>query len=533
MHKEKRCDIMLKKKCMMITAMMIFSVLFGSLSYTRVVEASPTTIFYVDPPSIVNPALTPGNTFTVDVEVSDASYLYAYQVYMTWDGAVLEYDSHVFGGFLADQPEGSATAQRIEPDWVLVGEQTLGQYAGKSAAEGLLFSITFVVLTSGETDLAIDHATFTYYIEVFSPPQQEKITDFPKENGYFSNFTGGQPPVASFDYSRIEPQVGVIVTFNASASYDPDGIIVNYMWDFGDETTSTGMIVTHVYTIAGVYTVTLSVTDDDGLATIAKKSITIGKLSSTISISASPTTIMIGEITTVGGAITPTRVEAIVTVWYRLSEEEPWNFLTTAITDEHSQYIYTWMPLGTGTYELEASWEGDMNTRPAESSTVTVDVVLPHVLAIKLSGEHDYLFMESVKIRLAALVKEAITLEPVSNANVTIEIYDPNGKLWVSDMMVEKLLGTGIYEWESEDTIQRLHLEKGVYLACVNASLEGTIMANDVLQFHIDPLAEQPIQLHLILLFILATALTVSISVWFADHRKLSRKLSEMQKIAY
>jgi len=151
-------------------------------------QATSTTTYYVDPPSVVDPALTPGNSFTVDVKVSDASYLYSWQVYMGWNPAVLEYSSHVFGGFLTDQPGGSSTNVRVESNFVILGEATKGQYAGKTADEGLLFLITFNVLAVESSDtIAIDHATFTYYIEVFTPPQQNKVTNFPKENGYFSN----------------------------------------------------------------------------------------------------------------------------------------------------------------------------------------------------------------------------------------------------------------------------------------------------------------------------------------------------------
>ncbi|MCK4885425.1 PKD domain-containing protein, partial [Candidatus Bathyarchaeota archaeon] len=45
---------------------------------------------------------------------------------------------------------------------------------------------------------------------------------------------------------------------------DPDGTIVSYSWDFGDGTTATGVTVDHAYSEDGNYTVTLTVTDDDG-----------------------------------------------------------------------------------------------------------------------------------------------------------------------------------------------------------------------------------------------------------------------------
>jgi len=333
------------------------------------------------------------------------------------------------------------------------------------------------------------------------------------------------PPHASFFYSPIEPQVDETVTFDASASFDLDGTIETYAWDFGDGTTDTAIIVTHIFTTTGSYNVTLTVTDDDGLSDASAQSVTVAKLSSTIFVTTSTTTLTIGENITINGCISPTRAGATVTIEHRLLGGT-WSILTAATTDENSECSHIWIPSKTGTYELEASWPGDVNTLPAESLIVTIDVIPPRLLSIKLSGEHDYLLMERVKIRLAALVRNAATMEPVSNANVTISIYNPDGTHWLSDTMVEKLAETGVYEWESEGTIQQLHLEKGVYLAHVNASSEGSLVASDIIEFHIDPPSEEPVQLHLILLSVLATA----ISVWYIQHRRLSKKLSELQK---
>jgi len=77
-----------------------------------------------------------------------------------------------------------------------------------------------------------------------------------------------QPPFASFTYNPTYPEANQIVTFNASASYDPDGSIVSYTWDFGDGTplvTENDPITYHTYTSYGDYTVKLTVTDNDGL----------------------------------------------------------------------------------------------------------------------------------------------------------------------------------------------------------------------------------------------------------------------------
>jgi len=75
---------------------------------------------------------------------------------------------------------------------------------------------------------------------------------------------GNTPPIANFSYSPTDPKVGDIICFNASSSHDPDGEIVNYTWDFGDGNVSYGEIVTHAYSSAGIYNVTLTVRDDVG-----------------------------------------------------------------------------------------------------------------------------------------------------------------------------------------------------------------------------------------------------------------------------
>ncbi len=81
------------------------------------------------------------------------------------------------------------------------------------------------------------------------------------------------PPVAST--TGTTQQGGMApstVKFVGSSSYDTDGVITNYLWDFGDGTNSTLANPTHVYATAGNYTATLLVTDNSngtGSATTA------------------------------------------------------------------------------------------------------------------------------------------------------------------------------------------------------------------------------------------------------------------------
>lgn len=52
--------------------------------------------------------------------------------------------------------------------------------------------------------------------------------------------------------------------FDAAASFDSDGSVADYEWDFGDGNSAFGMNPSHGYSAAGQYTIMLTVTDNDG-----------------------------------------------------------------------------------------------------------------------------------------------------------------------------------------------------------------------------------------------------------------------------
>lgn len=75
-----------------------------------------------------------------------------------------------------------------------------------------------------------------------------------------------RPPQAKFTFSPPSPKVGEKVSFNASASFDPDGKIVKYEWDFDNDgkVDAQGVVVKHIFKKVGSYSVILIVTDNDG-----------------------------------------------------------------------------------------------------------------------------------------------------------------------------------------------------------------------------------------------------------------------------
>jgi len=82
---------------------------------------------------------------------------------------------------------------------------------------------------------------------------------------------GNERPIAVIHAKPTKGEVPLTVYFDGLDSYDPDGTIVSYFWDFGDGVTcppdcgsGDATTPTHQYTVAGEYRARLTVTDDKG-----------------------------------------------------------------------------------------------------------------------------------------------------------------------------------------------------------------------------------------------------------------------------
>ena len=73
-------------------------------------------------------------------------------------------------------------------------------------------------------------------------------------------------PVALFTVDRVDGPSPLTVNFDGSGSYDPDGTIEAYSWDFGDGTSGTGITTTHTFSSSTdrTFSVKLTVTDNGG-----------------------------------------------------------------------------------------------------------------------------------------------------------------------------------------------------------------------------------------------------------------------------
>ena len=128
--------------------------------------------------------------------------------------------------------------------------------------------------------------------------------------------TQDHPPSASFNPSSTSAPTGTFLSFNATASSDPDGTVTFWSWSFGDGTTDQGLVVNHIYGTSGSYNVTLTVTDNSGSTASKSVLVTVTDRAPTISFTPSTSTPASGQTVTLSisasdpdGSVVATRVD--------------------------------------------------------------------------------------------------------------------------------------------------------------------------------------------------------------------------------
>lgn len=95
-------------------------------------------------------------------------------------------------------------------------------------------------------------------------PTEQKDSD---EDGLGDNadeYDDNKGPVVVLSTEETVVPTHTAIPFHAIESFDPDGELQRYLWDFGDGETAEGVSVEHTYRKSGDYVVSLTVTDDIG-----------------------------------------------------------------------------------------------------------------------------------------------------------------------------------------------------------------------------------------------------------------------------
>ncbi|TFW00235.1 PKD domain-containing protein [Leifsonia flava] len=178
------------------------------------------------------------NTITTPGAYNDGLWHHMVATQSTTSGMALYVDGALIG------TNGQTDAQAYDGYWRIGGDNTWGSsspFINARIDEAAVYS---TVLSS--TDVAAHYALGT-------------------------GVTPNAAPTASFTSTS-----GVLTAdVDGSASADSDGTISSYSWSFGDGGTATGPTATHAYTAGGTYTVTLTVTDNQGATATTSSSVVV------------------------------------------------------------------------------------------------------------------------------------------------------------------------------------------------------------------------------------------------------------------
>ncbi len=175
----------------------------------------------------------------------------------------------------------------------------------------------------------------------------------------------------------LTAQANATVSFDGSASFDPDGVINQYDWDFGDGNTATGAQAINTFTTAGVYTVQLTVTDSDNLTHSTFQDITVGGILRPNADPGGPYTGTEGQPVNFDGSLS-THVSPITNYIWDFGDGTP------VMNDSIATISHTYAT--PGAYTVTLAVQDANNITGVASTTVVIDAVLPPPPPPELDG---------------------------------------------------------------------------------------------------------------------------------------------------
>jgi hypothetical protein len=166
-----------------------------------------------------------------------------------------------------------------------------------------------------------------------------------KENQFFVN-SFNEKPIPDFEWTPKWPNTSTIIHFNASKSYDPDGYISMYSWDFTNDGVAdkTGMEVTWLFDSEGIYPVRLSICDDLLLCNGTTKEIRVLEHTPVAEFKFSPQNPIINQIVTMDASDSFDNDGFIMTYYWDYDGDPDWDVVGG---EEDKIVSYSWDNIGT------------------------------------------------------------------------------------------------------------------------------------------------------------------------------------------
>ncbi len=198
-------------------------------------------------------------------------------------------------------------------------------------------------------------------------------------------------PIADFTWMPQNPLTNQSVSFDASASQDPNGTIVLYEWDWEDdgiyEESHTSPIATHTWTNDGNYPVTLQITDEDGIHDTETKTVAINQHPPNDPTITGPVKGKTGS--SYKYTITGTDPESdMVSAYIKWGDDTMTNWTAFHNSGESFSITHSWAEKGTYTIQVKVK-----DTHDAESNWTTLSVTMPFSYNIPFQSLWERLFV--------------------------------------------------------------------------------------------------------------------------------------------
>jgi hypothetical protein len=164
----------MNRKIIIALSILAIAVVITALLFMN--RTTRLTSVYVDPPTVEK---TIGQSFTVNLNVSDVANLYAWEVKLAYDSTILEHVNTVQGSFLGNSDVTFFTYKVNDTSgYVLIDCTLLGNLPGVNGT-GTVAIIEFHVKQSGSCDLKL------YDTKLLDPAEQS--IEHSSSSGHFSS----------------------------------------------------------------------------------------------------------------------------------------------------------------------------------------------------------------------------------------------------------------------------------------------------------------------------------------------------------
>ena len=222
-------------------------------------------------------------------ELEDSGYTIVYTFSPVNLHAIDQYGRHVgineTGGIEVEIPEAEYSGSDAHPQWIRIFNNSLNVPFYTTGVDTGTFDMIFERVESlySEVYNFTNISTTTSTIAYLDSTQPNVLEIDENGDGIVDSILSS--PVVNITYYPPFVVVNKTITFNGSSSYDSDGYIASWSWDFGDDNNSMDIVTNHTYLNPGIYFVTLTITDNNDLTNMIQKIIVVSsKLPATLDI---------------------------------------------------------------------------------------------------------------------------------------------------------------------------------------------------------------------------------------------------------